>query len=40
MTYNEILKVTKNDMIFYNGDFKCKAKDLDVLNRNDFYYII
>lgn len=28
-----------NDLIFYNGDFQCKAKDLDVQNRTDFYYI-
>ncbi len=29
----------ENDMIFYNGDFQCKASDLDILNRTDFYYI-
>lgn len=28
-----------NDLIFYNGDFRCKAKDLNVQNRTDFYYI-
>lgn len=31
---------SSNEMIFYNGDFKCKASDLDILNRTDFYYII
>ena len=29
-----------NDLIFYNGTFKCKASDLDIKNRIDFYYII
>lgn len=29
-----------NDIIFQNGDFQCRASDLDVLNRKDFYYII
>lgn len=29
-----------NDLIFYNKDFKCRAKDLNVQNRTDFYYII
>lgn len=29
-----------NDLMFYNGDFNCKAKDLEVQNRTDFYYII
>lgn len=28
-----------NDLMFYNKDFKCKAKDLNVQNRTDFYYI-
>ena len=27
-------------LIFYNGDYKCAAEALDILNRNDFYYII
>lgn len=26
-------------LMFYNGDFKCRASDLDVQNRTDFYYI-
>lgn len=26
--------------IFFNGDFRCRAEELDVRNRNDFYYII
>lgn len=29
-----------NSLIFYNGDYRCPAESLDVLNRNDFYYII
>lgn len=29
-----------NDLMFYNGDFNCRAKDLEVQNRTDFYYII
>lgn len=29
-----------NTLMFYNGDFKCKASDLDILGRDDFYYII
>ena len=29
-----------DDLIFYNGDFQCKAKDLDIQDRTDFYYII
>lgn len=29
-----------NELMFHNGDFKCKAKDLNVQNRTDFYYII
>lgn len=28
-----------DDLVFYNRDFQCKAKDLDVQNRTDFYYI-
>ena len=27
-------------LIFNNRDFQCNAKDLDILNRDDFYYII
>lgn len=29
-----------NDIIFQNRDFQCRASDLNVLNRKDFYYII
>lgn len=29
-----------NTLIFTNGDFKCKAEQLDIKNRQDFYYII
>lgn len=29
-----------NDLIFYNRDFRCRAKDLKIENRTDFYYII
>ena len=29
-----------NDLMFYKGDFNCRAKDLEVQNRTDFYYII
>ena len=29
-----------NSLIFCNGDYKCPAESLDILNRNDFYYII
>lgn len=29
-----------NDVIFYNKGFKCKASELDISNRKDFYYII
>ena len=29
-----------NELIFHNGNFECKAKDLDIQNRTDFYYII
>lgn len=28
-----------NELMFHNGDFRCKAKDLNVQNRTDFYYI-
>lgn len=31
---------SNNELMFHNGDFKCKAKDLNVQNRTDFYYII
>lgn len=29
----------QNDLIFINNQFRCKASDLDVQNRTDFYYI-
>lgn len=29
-----------NKLIFYNGSYRCDADDLDVKNRDDFYYII
>ena len=29
-----------NSLIFCNGDYRCPAESLDILNRNDFYYII
>lgn len=29
-----------NDLVFYNGSYKCRASDLDIKNRTDFYYII
>lgn len=29
-----------NELIFHNKDFKCKAKDLNIQDRTDFYYII
>lgn len=28
-----------DDVIFENGNFKCKASDLQIQNRKDFYYI-
>lgn len=28
-----------NSLIFQNGDYQCSANSLDILNRNDFYYI-
>lgn len=28
-----------NDMVFYNGDFQCRATDLNIANRTDFFYI-
>lgn len=30
----------KEELIFTNNNFQCNAKDLDILNRDDFYYII
>ena len=30
----------KETLIFNNGSFQCNAIDLDILHRNDFYYII
>ncbi len=29
-----------NYLIFSNGNFRCNAKDLNVQNRDDWYYII
>ena len=29
-----------NSLIFYNKDYRCSAESLDILNRDDFYYII
>lgn len=29
-----------NTLKFYNKEFKCNAEDLNILNRDDFYYII
>lgn len=31
---------SKNQLIFFNRDYRCPAESLDILNRNDFYYII
>lgn len=28
------------ELVFTNGDYKCLAKELDIKNRQDFYYII
>lgn len=28
-----------NSLEFINNDFKCPSEQLDILNRNDFYYI-
>ena len=28
-----------NSLVFYNKDYKCPATFLDILNRDDFYYI-
>lgn len=30
----------KETLVFNNGAFWCDADELDILNRNDFYYII
>ena len=30
----------KEKLVFNNGTFWCDADDLDILHRNDFYYII
>ena len=30
----------KENLVFNNKDFWCDADDLDILHRNDFYYII
>ena len=27
-------------LVFINGDYKCLAEELDIKNRQDFYYII
>lgn len=27
-------------LVFTNGDYKCFAEELDITNRQDFYYII
>ena len=29
-----------NSLIFSNKDYRCSAESLDILNRNDFYFII
>lgn len=29
----------KKNLVFSNEDFKCDAQNLDVLGRDDFYYI-
>lgn len=31
---------SRNTMIFENGDYRCDADKLDILNRTDFYRII
>lgn len=31
---------SKQRLIFKNKEFQCNSTDLDILNRNDFYYII
>lgn len=28
------------NLVFFNGDYKCLAEQLDIKNRQDFYYII
>lgn len=35
-----IWNYAKDEMWFYNGAFNCPADQLNVKNRNDFYYII
>lgn len=30
----------KQTLVFNNKDFQCNAEDLDILKRDDFYYII
>lgn len=30
----------KENLVFNNGTFQCDADDLDILHRDDFYYII
>ena len=30
----------QQDLLFTNNNYQCLAKDLDILNREDFYYII
>ena len=30
----------KENLVFNNGTFWCDADELDILNRDDFYYII
>lgn len=29
-----------NTLVFTNGDYKCLAEELDIKNRQDFFYII
>lgn len=29
----------KQNLVFTNNDYQCLAEDLDILNREDFYYI-
>lgn len=29
----------KQTLMFNNNDFQCEAKDLNILDRTDFYYI-
>ena len=30
----------QDDLIFINNSFRCRASDLDIKSRTDFYYII